>query len=109
MEDLRSAVLSDPNRGRRGGLMLRDQQFFFFARQIQSADWTHRVEFDTAEKPATLSLTPTDEAVASIRAALAEVDKFRQTVEKKRADYEASRAEGQQQLQPPAAAQETEK
>jgi hypothetical protein len=72
---------------------------YFYGFKLSATDWSYRIEPGAADKPGTLWLTPTDEAVKTVRAALAEVDQVREAEEKARADLEKARAEREQQRQ----------
>jgi hypothetical protein len=64
----------------------------FNAITLPSADWSYRLEPGESDKPGTLVLTPTQDAVEKLRAALAEIDQYRE--EAKKASEEAkARAE----------------
>jgi hypothetical protein len=47
---------------------------FFYGIDLPAADWSYRIEPGTEDKPGTLWLTPTAEAVEKVRAALAEIE-----------------------------------
>jgi hypothetical protein len=59
---------------------------------LPSADWAYRVEPGESDNPGTLVLTPTQEAIEKLRAALAEIDQYREEA-KKAAEQAKARAE----------------
>jgi hypothetical protein len=66
----------------------------FNAITLPSADWSYHVEPGESDKPGTLWLTPTEDAIEKLRAALAEIDQAREVAEKTekaRADFEERR------------------
>jgi hypothetical protein len=60
---------------------------------LNSADWSYRIEPGAADKPGTLWLTPTADAIEKVRAALAEIDQAREAAEKAEAEAEKARTE----------------
>jgi hypothetical protein len=99
MEELRSQAPEDARSAFRSAMgRLFERQQFFFALQLASTEWSHHVEPGEQGKPGMLRLTPTDEAVEKLRAALAEIEKAREAAEKARIELENARAlEAQQQ------------
>jgi hypothetical protein len=65
--------------------------------RFKSADWSFRIEPGTADKLGTLWLTPSGDAVKTVRAALAEIDQEREAAVRVQADAAKVRAERQQQ------------
>jgi hypothetical protein len=73
---------------------------YFYGFRLSVTDWSYRIERGTDDKPGTLWLTPTDEAVKTVRAALVEIDPAREAAEKARVEFEKKyRAEQEQQQQ----------
>jgi hypothetical protein len=70
---------------------------------IESADWSYRIEPSMANKPNTLWITPTVEAVEKVRTAIAEIDKVREAEKTALAELERARAEREQRQQSTAA------
>jgi hypothetical protein len=59
---------------------------------LPSADWSYRIEPGAADKPGTLWLTPTADAIEKVRAALAEIDQEREAAAKAQAEAKKARA-----------------
>jgi hypothetical protein len=92
----------DGGPGGRGGVVSK-RYHYFSGIEFSADDWSYRVEPAAADKPATLWITPTAEAVEKVRAALAEIDTAREAAEKAQFESEKARAERNQQQQASAA------
>jgi hypothetical protein len=64
-------------------------EHLFFAIACEAADWSYRYEAGDVDKPGTLWLTPTNEAVEKVRAALTEIEEARQATKKTGAESQA--------------------
>ena len=100
IDDLREQARQSDTDGSRPLGVRREENFtgrqIFYAVHLRSAGWPHRVETGIDDKPGTLWLTPTAEAIEKVRTALAEIDQARETAEKAQAEAEKARGQSEQ-------------
>jgi hypothetical protein len=96
-DELRKAVGEKSSRGRSSRTIRNyvDGRYFSVVK-LASDDWSYRIEPGMADRPGTLWLTPTDEAIEKVRSALAEINQARQALEKSQAEAAKASAEAEQ-------------
>jgi hypothetical protein len=86
--ELRRQAMSDDNIAFRSSRHALAEGKLFVAIDLRSAGWPRRIEPGMSGKPGTLWLTPNDEQVKEVRAALGEISQAYEAAKKGRAELE---------------------